>query len=263
MERKRLVVPPTPMSSESDYEFWEDFDKRPLLKLAPEAEAKGKEEALKLLADLQPLKHTSRAHTPAAIVADSVPESHPPPKLTTVEPVLQTSIPDTENATPASHRSLSPPSEPVVEEVPEKQEPAETKAWQSKLDSMLTEVSAAKNEASRLQTIVFEQEMMITRLRGELRDAHGTPVPRTARKVDRMIDPETDTKVLQSQIEAFNDLLEYYQKQADDYKKANSTLASELSVIHSKYTLELNKLKDSIRDKEEKLTSERDKLLTE
>ena len=269
------------MSCESDYEFWEDYERRPALK-APKSHVE-----VKVLNSPPPEVNTSKPisarqskspHPAPPLLQQPVAASPyqsaaaSPPQPAAASPSQLTLSPSPQPSQPHSPKSLSPlPSElsdspgpepdPLKEDsgpvqrtrTPRDLDPQE-RQWQAKHDDLLAENQQLQSEALRLRTLVYEQETELSRLRVLLR------APKEAHKQVQWTEPSTDTQVLQTQMAAFTDLLEYYEQQTESYKQAKDKMAAELEGIRGVHNTELARIREEHRSHELQIQRECERL---
>lgn len=250
------------MSCESDYEFWEDYERRPALK-APKSHVEVKvinspppeantSKPISARQSKSPRPATPLLHQPAA-ASPSQPAATSPSQPT-LSPSPQPSQPHSPKSVMPSDLSDSPDPElqgtlkqdsgPAQRtRTPRVLDPQE-RQLQAKHDDLLAENQQLQSEALRLRTLVYEQETELSRLRVLLR------APKETHKQMQWTEPSTDTQVLQTQMAAFTDLLEYYEQQTESYKQAKDKMAAELEGIRGVHNTELARIREEHRSHE-------------
>lgn len=266
MEDKRLTVPLTPMSCESDYEFWEDYERRPVLK-----DPKSKQVEVKVITSPEVTQTKleappSRKQSKSPATTPQLPVSPQPIVAPTASPSIQ--VAHSIQASPSLHASQShspeplsplpsesagfPESQGVTPESsgPVKRTPTarvvdnQGSQRHAKHDDLLAENLQLQSEAVRLRTLLYEQETELSRLRVILR------APKEAHKQVQWTEPSADTQVLQTQVSAFTDLLEYYEQQTEASKQAKDRMAVELEGIRGVHNTELARVREECRSRE-------------
>lgn len=256
MEDKRLMVPLTPLSCESDYEFWEDYERRPVLKAS-----KSKPVEVKVINSPPPELNQVKLEASASLKHSKSPVAVTPQVSSSPQPIAPTVSPSIQASLPRSPEPLSPlPTEsagfPQSQEVtpentgPVKHTPTarvldnQERQWQAKHDDLLAENQQLQLEAVRLRTLLYEQETELSRLRVLLR------APKEVHKQVQWTEPSGDTQVLQTQVAAFTDLLEYYEQQTEASKQAKDKMATELEGIRGVHNAELARVREECRSRE-------------
>ena len=259
METQSQVVP-TPLSCESDYEFWEDLERRPVLK-AP----KTTQVEVKILRSPPPelakpeVKPTQQPLPPTA--KQISPE---PPQAVSQTPTPQSMV----SSTSQLQSVLSPPDSPhsrrLEDSIPIRPRSPTTKVsdgqervWQAKYDALLAESKQLQVEALRCRSLLFDQETELAQLRARMRTSHEASRP------TQTVITSPDTNVLETQVAAFTDLLEYYEQQTQSSKEAKDRVTAELEGIRAVHATELAQLREEFQSREQQTQAECERLQQE